>query len=270
MSSDSPLKMLLTGNLEILKNDDPSLIDGFLGSFQGLEIKSTAALKMLFIRAAHFDSINIAKHMLNCNLIENVDAHDQGAMRSALRNNSVEMVSLLLDRGAKSEIDGNHCLKEACTLGAFSCIKSLILRARLSLDGHAFDNLLDKSCIEMVKNTSTKSPIDIIDALTVMKEEGASMHGKKDNLLSTTILACRNTEIIPVVKFLLSEGQTDSGYRAAKSALQTLINQAEDSNHASNKRDPHERIRELRIAIESANPLFKVREQRTPGRIPGF
>jgi hypothetical protein len=275
MTSESPIKRLLTGNLDVLKNDDPSLISDFLESFQGVEINNTAVFSMLFMRACHFDSVKIAKHMLNNNLIPDINAHEQGAMRAALRNDSLDLMSLLLDRGAKQEISETHCLTEACTQGAISCIKQLIHRARLGMDAGNFSELLDKSTAELIKNSGGRSPERIIEALITMKEEGASMSGKRENLLAIAVLANRNIDMLPVVKFLVQEGQGESAYRSAKSALQTLITQSESRERLNNLQSPHDMIRELRTAIESARPRAATTQavgatRTTTGSVPGL
>jgi hypothetical protein len=270
MTSESPLKRLLLGNLDVLKNDDPSLINDFLDSFQGLEIKSSSVFSMLFMRACHFDSVKIATHMLNNNLIQDIDAHDQGALRSAIRNDSHDMLSLLLERGASQNINGLHSLAEACSKGAVDCIKGLIFRARLSMDGISFDELLDKSTVELIKNLAGKSPESIVTALKILKEEGASMTGKKENLLASAVLATKNSDMIPVVKFLAAEGQTEHSYKSAKSALQTLVTQNNPASSINRSKSPHDSFKALRAIIETTGPRRAEHTQQRAGNVPGL
>lgn len=254
MTTESPLKQLLMGNLDILKEDDPSLIEALLAKFQGVAIRENAATGMVFVRACYSNSVNIVNAMLSNDMIKDPDCYEQAALKAAIKNNNPKMIEMLADRGCNISLPGQPWLIEASIKGASSCIPSLIAAIRKK-EGpqHNLNQVLDACTVHLAKNEMKVDAKEINIGLEYLIEAGASGSGTKENLLSSAVLAHRFTDMSTVVQAILDRGVSEASIRVSKSALSLLISDIKSSNFTTphlTTFDPISHFRSVREKIE--------------------
>lgn len=254
MSAENPLKQLLMGNLEILKEDDPTLIDELIAQFQGVKIQENTAMTMIFIRACHSNSVNIVNAMLENGLVKDPDCYEQIALKAAIKTDSGPLLKTLAKHGCAISSEGEPWLKEACIKGALNCLPHLIeIIAEKGGDISTLKAILDTCTVSVVKNESKKDPSRVIEALERLIAAGASGTGTRENLLSAAVLAHRYSDMSTVIQALLDKGVSETAIKVSKSALATLISDIRSSNFdrpGLNKFDPIAHFRAVKDKIE--------------------
>ncbi|MFK4132292.1 hypothetical protein ACI2KR_08360 [Pseudomonas luteola] len=248
MSNAGLMKQLLMGNLEILDRDDPTILKEFLNSFQGLSIKDSSALYMVFIRSCNYNAVNIVSHILENELITDLNAYDSAALKAAIKADSHLLLESLIKYGIRHEEADYSALMESARQGA---LKSFTLLASLPAEEGAESirhDRIEKATVELVKNSFRKDPESIVEVLKALKNLGHSLSGTNENLLMTSILAYKDTDMSPVISFLLEQKPSTASLRSARSALHTVMNQITYSR--SNNQDPHTYFRKLRSMLE--------------------
>ncbi|MDU8351500.1 hypothetical protein RYA05_06320 [Pseudomonas syringae pv. actinidiae] len=254
MTIESPLKQLLMGNLDILKADDPALIEDLLAKFQGVAIRDNAATGMVYVRACYSNSVNIVNAMLSNDMIKDPDCYEQAALKAAIKNDNPKMIEILTERGCNISSPGQPWLVEASIKGASSCIPAII--AAIQKKEGTLENLrpiLDACTVHLAKNEMKISAREVNDGLEHLIKAGASGSGTKENLLSSAVLAHRFTDMSSVVQGLLDRGASEASIRVSKSALAVLISDIKSSNFTTphlTTFDPIAHFRSVREKIE--------------------
>lgn len=257
MVKDSPIKLLLMGDLSVLKNDDPALIDEFLDNFQSIASKKHIVADMMFIRACHYNSVKVVRAMIEKDLISGIDLFDQTAVRAAIFNDSGDLIECLKEHGSALSTPDHKWIIEAGMQGAISCLPAIIEAMRAEgMDQWTFIKALDKCTVQLVRNEKKKSAETIITGLNVLLQNGASLPQKANNLLSNAVLAHRYSDMTPVVDYLLAQGVSEPGIKAAKSALSNLVSDIRTANLQSSngsKFDPVSHFKTMKDRIEQAS-----------------
>lgn len=257
MVKDSPIKMLLMGDLSVLKDDDPALIDEFLDNFQSIASKKHVVADMMFIRACHYDSVKVVRTMIEKDLISGIDLFDQHGVRAAIFNDSGDLIECLKEHGSALSTPDHKWIIEAGIQGAISCLPAIIEAMRAEgMDQWTFIKALDKCTVQLVRNEKKKPADTIITGLNVLLQNGASPPRKTNNLLSNAVLAHRYSDMTPVVDYLLAQGVSEPGIKAAKSALSNLVSDIRTANLQSangTKFDPVSHFKSMKDRIEQAS-----------------
>lgn len=260
MSKENPLKIMLMGDLSVLKNDDPSLIDEFIQKFRDISCSQSPATEMMFIRACHYNAVNVVDAMIRGSLISSLDLHDYTCQKAALKNDSEALIKILKANGGTLACEGQRWLSEACTQGAIKCIPTIIEAIIESGNEKNLAKLLDIYSVQLVQNSMKKSSSLLIKGLEILKEHGATLSGSSENLLANAVLAHRNSDMLEVVEYILERQPSEQAIRAAKSALSTLINDMKRS--FTNGRNHVDHFKAMREKIELAAVPYKSRIQR--------
>lgn len=262
MIKENHLKTLLMGDLSVLKNDDISLIDEFIHKFQLVAGKKSLAAEMMFIRACHYNSVNVVNFMLEKELVSGVGMHDHTCLKAALKHDSKEMLISLLKQEKVDERPRDEWLVESCMQGSINCLKVL-------LDMNEVDDLktdqiklLDECSVHLVKNALKKPATKIVEGLILLKEHGATLSGTSQNLLSNAILSHRQNNMIPVVDFLLSNDVSEQSMRSARSALVRLA--ADSTKSYVNNQQPigNDHVAHIKALRERIEGYIRERAER--------
>lgn len=256
MALDSPIKQLLMGDLSVLKKDDPALIDEFVAHFQTLTGKQTMAADMMFIRACHFNSVNVANALIEKKLISGIDMYEQTSLRGAIINDSEALITCLKNHGATISTPDYKWLNEAAIQGAVACLPTIVKAMQESgIKPQELSKLLDKCAAHLVRNERKKDAQTLVNGLRKLNELGANTHGCSQNLLANAVLAHRYSDMSEVVDFIISNGVTESAIKAARSALSSLVSDIRASNFETPnlaRFDPVTHFKSMKEKIENA------------------